>query len=419
MSGGGRLQTVMVAAGVVASNGLTRAWKLGNGAISAPSAVTLERLSSQRLKAIFTSSRYDLNPSKEWRVWLVQGTTPSPRRRRQRRRPVARPPTTTSQRRGSVSPMLALGTWALGNPLSVVTVLGLCLYGFLRYVYARFYSPLGVKPEEVGLGYGEILAQSVMGLLLFSALMFLLILIIAVLVIAAGLVWGGLIKTVWAGIREDKRIGFAFLGAVVLVTTLFVLAEAFGWGAVIVGWLALVLILWLVSLIRSRSSPNDPPPDESTSTQSVRSPGEQSTTTARRPPATASGRRRDQSRVASRVWSWFIIAVILATIVIVGLTLVLEARGGAARVLRGEAWRPTFAGTPMTSMQALPAIVVWSSGTPPSGLQLDDDHCLLYLGESNSITVLYDAGAHRTIRLPSSNVIVSVQNEEPTCVSPK
>jgi hypothetical protein len=69
--------------------------------------------------------------------------------------------------------MPALATWALGNPLSVVTVLGLCLYGFLRYVYARFYSPLGVKPEEVGLGYGEILSQSVMGLLLFSALLIL------------------------------------------------------------------------------------------------------------------------------------------------------------------------------------------------------------------------------------------------------
>jgi hypothetical protein len=39
--------------------------------------------------------------------------------------------------------MLALGSWALENPLSAVTALGLCLYGILRYVYARFYSPLG------------------------------------------------------------------------------------------------------------------------------------------------------------------------------------------------------------------------------------------------------------------------------------
>jgi hypothetical protein len=304
--------------------------------------------------------------------------------------------------------MPALATWALGNPLSVVTVLGLCLYGFLRYVYARFYSPLGVKPEEVGLGYGEILSQSVMGLLLFSVLMFLLLLIFTVLVITAAVVWAGFFLAVRAGIREDKRIGIAFLVVMAVTITLFVLADAVGWGAVLVGSLALLLIVWLVDLIRSRSSPDDARPDAS----------QRSTTTPPRRPATPSGRWRDQSLLASRGLRWSISAVFLATLVIVAGTLVLEARGGAARVLRGEAWRSTFAGIPMTSMQALPATIVWSSGTPPSDLELGDDHCLLYLGESSSITVLYDASAHRTIRLPSSDVIVSVQNEAPACVSP-
>jgi hypothetical protein len=97
----------------------------------------------------------------------------------------------------------------------------------------------------------------------------------------------------------------------------------------------------------------------------------------------------------------------------------MDARLGAARVLHGEAWRSTVGGMPMTSMQALPATIVGSSGTPPSDLQLGDEHCLLYLGESNSITVLYDAGAHRSIRLPSSDVIVLVRNEEPACGNPE
>lgn len=162
----------------------------------------------------------------------MQGTTPSPRRRRQRRRPVARAPTTTSQSRGSASPMLALGTWALENPLSAVTALGLCLYGILRYVYARFYSPLGVKPEEGGLGYGEILGQSVTGLLLFSALMFLLIFIGAVLAIIGALVWGGLLRRACADIRRDWRRVLVFLAALIV---LFLWAEAVGWGAAIVG----------------------------------------------------------------------------------------------------------------------------------------------------------------------------------------
>jgi hypothetical protein len=316
-------------------------------------------------------------------------------------------------------PMLALGTWALGNPLSVVTALGLCLYGFLRYVYARFYGPLGVKPEEVGLGYGEILAQSVTGLLLFSALMFLLLFITAALFIIAALVWGGFFSTVLADIRRDWRNGLWYLAGLAMVILVGWAVETFGLGTLIVVWLALVAVAAVVRAIQNRSSHNNMRPDESMSTPAVTSKGKQSTTTIRRPPATASGQWQAQSLFASRGWRWSIFAAFLVTIVIVAVTLVLEAQGGATRVLRGEAWRSTFRGMPMTSMQALPATIAWSSSSPPSGLHLGDDYCLLYLGESNGITVLYDAGAHRSIRLPSSDVIVSVQNEEPACVSPK
>jgi hypothetical protein len=245
--------------------------------------------------------------------------------------------------------MLALGTWALENPLSAVTALGLCLYGILRYVYARFYSPLGVKPEEVGLGYGEILAQSVTGLLLFSALMFLLIFIGAVLAIIGALVWGGLLRRVRADIRRDWHWVLVFLAALIV---LFLWAEAVGWGTAIVEWIALVLILGLVGFIRSRSSRTNHQPDASTSTQSVMSKGNQPTTTARKPPITASVRRRVQTFFAGRWWRWSIITVFLLTIAVVALTLVMDARLGAARVLHGEAWRSTVGGMPMTSMQA-------------------------------------------------------------------
>jgi hypothetical protein len=109
--------------------------------------------------------------------------------------------------------------------------------------------------------------------------------------------------------------------------------------------------------------------------------------------------------------------VFLLTIAVVVLALVMDAQRGSARVRRGEAWRSTFGGAPFTSMEARPATVVWASGTEPSGLELGNDHCLLYLGESSGITVLYDAGAQRSIRLPSGDVIVSVRNEEPACES--
>jgi hypothetical protein len=103
------------------------------------------------------------------------------------------------------------------------------------------------------------------------------------------------------------------------------------------------------------------------------------------------------------------------TLALVVFTLVEDARLGSAKVLRGEAWCSTFGGMPITAMEARRATVVWSSGTPPSGLDLGDD--LLYLGQSNGITVFYDADAQRSIRLPSSDVIVSLGDEEPACLS--
>jgi hypothetical protein len=210
-------------------------------------------------------------------------------------------------------------------------------------------QPARREAGGVGLGYGEILAQSVTGLLLFSALMFLLIFIGAVLAIIGALVWGGLLRRVRADIRRDWRRVLVFLAALIV---LFLWAEAVGWGTAIVEWIALVLILGLVGFIRSRSSRTNHQPDASTSTQSVMSKGNQPTTTARKPPITASVRRRVQTFFAGRWWRWSIITVFLLTIAVVALTLVMDARLGAARVLHGEAWRSTVGGMPMTSMQA-------------------------------------------------------------------
>jgi hypothetical protein len=359
----------------------------------------------------------------------VQGSASSLRRGRQRRRPVARPPITASRNRVSVTPMIALGTWALGNPLSAVTALGLLVYGFLRYVYARFYSPLGVKPEEVGLGYAEILSQSVVGLLLFSAVMFLLLFIGAIAVISGSLVLFRGVAEVAPEIRRDWRFGLLYLVGMAAPIVLVVLGEAVGWGVALVGWVAFLFVIGLVGTIRSRHSRSSVPREESKSNQPVTSDGRQPAPAVRKPPVKGVGRirslfariawvrRRIRSLFAGRWWRRSIIMVFLLTMAVVVLTLVGDAQRGAARVQRGEAWRSTFGGAPFTSMEARPATVVWASSTPPSGLELGDDHCLLYLGQSNGITVFYDAGAQRSIRLPSGNVIVSVRNEEPACAS--
>jgi hypothetical protein len=140
-------------------------------------------------------------------------------------------------------PMIALGTWAIENPLSALTGLGLVLYGFLRLIYARFYSPLGVKPEEVGLGYAETLSQSV-GLLLYSAIMFFLILLLVCLLLFNVFLVVGFIGLIVSGIRDDWRMVAVPLALVGLFVIYVMLPEAIVRGMFIAG--VAVIAIWLI-----------------------------------------------------------------------------------------------------------------------------------------------------------------------------
>jgi hypothetical protein len=46
---------------------------------------------------------------------------------------------------------------------TVLAALGLLLYGVLRVTYSRFYGELGLAPDDLGLGYIELLVQSAVG----------------------------------------------------------------------------------------------------------------------------------------------------------------------------------------------------------------------------------------------------------------
>jgi hypothetical protein len=67
--------------------------------------------------------------------------------------------------------------WVGRNPIPALTLFGLLLYASLRLGAGIFYGRLGFNPEEVGLGYAEILAKAAYGLLLFVALNVLIMLV--------------------------------------------------------------------------------------------------------------------------------------------------------------------------------------------------------------------------------------------------
>jgi hypothetical protein len=61
--------------------------------------------------------------------------------------------------------LIGAGQWFLTFGVTTLPVLGILVYGWLRQLYSVFYGTLGASPEEVGLGYQQVLALS--GLSLF------------------------------------------------------------------------------------------------------------------------------------------------------------------------------------------------------------------------------------------------------------
>lgn len=57
-----------------------------------------------------------------------------------------------------------LKKWLAANVVPALTLIGVTLYVLLRLPYAMYYGRLGTTPEDVGLGYVEMLAQSALGL---------------------------------------------------------------------------------------------------------------------------------------------------------------------------------------------------------------------------------------------------------------
>lgn len=56
--------------------------------------------------------------------------------------------------------------WKYGLPAA--PILAVLVYGILRQLYAKFYGTLGASPEEVGLGYQQVLALSGVAILVFT-----------------------------------------------------------------------------------------------------------------------------------------------------------------------------------------------------------------------------------------------------------
>jgi hypothetical protein len=275
-------------------------------------------------------------------------------------------------------------------PWQALAALGTVVYAALRIVYGLFYGAFDVRPEEVGFGYTETLAQSATAILI----LFLLLVILYVLVSLVPLVWTIVIsfqqlKSLFKRSKEViRKHGWKpllkWLAHRSVILPVFVvgvvLANRFeGWLGWIVAGGAGILLAWLFTI--GEQIPNPLPSSE--------------------PPL----------GLSSRFVGWLVSVAVIISVVFFAVTLWRAAIHDADEAKKGVAipssgrWLGLF--PPWT---AQPASVFWIEASPPAPLGTVQGRCVMYLGRANDVIVIYDKEMGLTLRIPSKAVIVTMES---------
>lgn len=274
--------------------------------------------------------------------------------------------------------------WAVANPLSAGTILGVCLFGMVRLGYALFYGEFAATPEEAGLGYKETIAQSALVLLT-------LILLLTFSFLMGMIVW----------------LGYVILG------TIF--GEALGrtghpLARVLTGARWSQAIVW--SATRQRASVRASPPigkilrDFYSVVIWFYGPGR--------------ARRLRETIFSRRGLTRLFYLALLFGIVVLLVILTIDARSAAHQARSGHPVHPsTLFGIPFLFRRAETATVYATGRRTTKELGIRRGDCILYLGASNNTELLYDydpsTNKGRTLRIPSWSIAVGVPATVSNC----
>jgi hypothetical protein len=325
--------------------------------------------------------------------------------------------------------------------LAVLTLAGIVLYGMVAFAYSRFYGELGITPGEVGLGYAEVIRRasvngivllsfvavaSVLGsfggdpskdhrraayvagaglLLLLSLVLMLLLVRVLQVAASAAVVYAGLVvaAAVLLGVRAavGPSVGrqYPYLGGALVATLRAAPADAEAARRRRQAWMRLLLPLLVAA-----------PVFTFTFVQLFRSAGV-GPLLASLPfllvivgPLAVSERRARRLRDALLPPP---MPVIVALAGVLAMTILATASAvGSNAAARVDAFQPPVDAASSIApwfldVQAAPVCVLWLGpmGTPrPPGVS----HELVYLGQADGTTVLYDTTTHGALRLPSS-----------------
>jgi hypothetical protein len=70
---------------------------------------------------------------------------------------------------------------------------------------------------------------------------------------------------------------------------------------------------------------------------------------------------------------------------------------------------------PILTLRAERADVSWIGGPAPPWFTSLSGHCLMYVGQANSVMVLYDVRSRSSIRVPTASLVVTVLSPPANC----
>lgn len=305
----------------------------------------------------------------------------------------------------------------LANARTVLALFGFVLYAVLRIAYGQFYEPFGLSPDDLGLGYLEVLAQSAIGALVLLALFTLLVTFgVAIYVETVARMIDDLRSPIGrarrfvagrgrsrpapapapappadgaqderepAGADHDLVIGtivFVSLAVLALLEWLTDLpAWEYGFPAVLIaGMTAAIGVLTVRGAARIRRG--------------------------------LAGELTLRGRPAVHWWRRGLALAALAIVLQAGATLITGANGDADAVREGRAVHSTFLGVRLTSWGAEAATLVWTADTIDPALRPLAQACLMYLGQSDGTLFVYSphTTGRATYRLPASMAAVRI-----------
>jgi hypothetical protein len=263
---------------------------------------------------------------------------------------------------------------------AVFAVLGLLFYAVLRIATSVFYGRFGLSPDDLGLGYVELLVQSVVG----TSIVLVVALAAAFLVICEYVGVVAFFNDIFRRQGTDERDAWSDLSSIVFTVvavsgTGSAITAAVGLqgvsGAMLTLAIAVVLVWTTLRGVRVLS--------------------------------------RGVLGAHRRRWLVLVAAVVLATVGFSIAALIGQARDDADRVFAGHPAAPAVFGVRMTSWGAETATLSWTSDQVAPDLRRLTGRCLMYLGQSGGTSFFYDPGAHETVRIPAA--ISAVRIRPPSC----